>query len=69
MNIPIAVDQLLRGRVVEQARIEYKEGWNPEVIVHTLCSFANDTAIASHDIGLVRNTANSVRDSARIVRE
>lgn len=42
MNIPVAVDQLIRGRVVEQARIEYKEGWNPEVIVHTLCAFAND---------------------------
>lgn len=42
MNIPVAVDQLLRGRVVEQARVEYKEGWNPEVIVHTLCAFAND---------------------------
>ena len=27
---------------MEWARIEYKEGWNPEKILHTLCAFAND---------------------------
>lgn len=42
MSIPVNVEQLLRGQVVEQARIEYKEGWNPESIIHTLCAFAND---------------------------
>ena len=69
MNIPIAVDQLLRDQIVEQARIECKERWNPEVIVHTLCAFANDTVIASHNIDPVRNTADSVRDSAQLVRD
>ncbi|MDJ1649881.1 MULTISPECIES: RNA-binding domain-containing protein [Gordonibacter] len=42
MAIPITVDALIDGAVVEQARIEYKESWNPEAIVHTLCAFAND---------------------------
>ena len=42
MNIPVDIGQLLRGRVVEQARVEYKKGWNPEVILHSLCAFAND---------------------------
>lgn len=42
MAIPITVDTLIDGSVVEQARIEYKESWNPEAIVHTLCAFAND---------------------------
>ena len=42
MAIPITVDALIDGSVVEQARIEYKESWNPEAIVHTLCAFAND---------------------------
>ena len=42
MNIPVDIGQLLRGQVVEQARIEYKKGWNPEAIVHSLCAFAND---------------------------
>jgi ATP-dependent DNA helicase RecG len=23
-------------------RIEFKEGWNPEIILHTICAFAND---------------------------
>ncbi|MBO4798501.1 MAG: ATP-binding protein, partial [Candidatus Methanomethylophilaceae archaeon] len=28
--------------MVENQRIEYKEGWNPESILHTVCAFAND---------------------------
>ena len=42
MNIPISIKKLLDDSVVEQARIEYKENWNPESILHTLCAFAND---------------------------
>ncbi len=42
MSIPIPIEKLLDGDVVEQARIEYKAGWNPEDILHTLCAFAND---------------------------
>ena len=41
-KLPINVDDLLRRRTVESERIEYKEGWNPEVVLHTLCAFAND---------------------------
>lgn len=40
--IPLKIDTLLAGQVVEQDRIEYKEGWNPNDIVHTICAFAND---------------------------
>ncbi|MCD8122022.1 MAG: ATP-binding protein [Clostridiales bacterium] len=40
--IPLKIDTLLAGRVVEQNRVEYKEGWNPNDIIHTICSFAND---------------------------
>lgn len=36
-KLPINIDDL-----VESERIEYKEGWNPESILHTLCAFAND---------------------------
>jgi len=28
--------------VVESERIEFKEGWNPLSVLHTLCAFAND---------------------------
>ena len=42
--IPIKIETLLEGRKVERNRIEYKEGFNPSEIVHTICSYANDIA-------------------------
>ena len=42
--IPIKIETLLDGRRVEQNRIEYKEGFNPSDIVHTICAYANDIA-------------------------
>lgn len=41
-KLPINIDDLLHSRTVESERIEYKAGWNPESILHTLCAFAND---------------------------
>ena len=40
--IPLQLDVLLSGRVVEQNRVEYKEGWNPDAIYRSICAFAND---------------------------
>lgn len=40
--LPINIDDLLNQRKVERTRIEYKAGWNPEPIVHSLTAFAND---------------------------
>ncbi len=31
MNIPINIETLLAGKVVESERIEYKKGWNPAI--------------------------------------
>ena len=42
MALPVNIDDLVNHRKVESARIEYKEGWNPEKVLHTLCAFAND---------------------------
>lgn len=42
MAIPVNPDDLLNGTVVESARIELKENFNPDPIVHTICAFAND---------------------------
>ena len=42
MALPVNIDDLVNHRKVEWARIEYKEGWNPERIAHTICAFAND---------------------------
>lgn len=40
--IPLKIETLLEGQVVEQNRVEYKEGWNPGDTIHTICAFAND---------------------------
>ncbi len=42
MALPINVDDVLLGRSVEWERLEFKENWNPEAVLHTLCAFAND---------------------------
>ncbi len=42
MAIPVNIDDLINGRIIESSRIEFKEGWNPDRIIHTVCAFAND---------------------------
>ncbi len=42
MALPINIEQLLTGKSVEWERLEFKGGWNPEEIIHTICAFAND---------------------------
>ena len=41
-QLPINVNHLLRQRTIEGERIEYKAGWNPQRVLHTICAFAND---------------------------
>jgi len=40
--IPLKLETLLQGRVVESERVEYKRGWNPTEIIPTICAYAND---------------------------
>lgn len=42
MALPINIETLLGGNVVENDRIEYKAGWNPDPIYRSICAFAND---------------------------
>ncbi|HKP74647.1 MAG TPA: RNA-binding domain-containing protein [Longimicrobiaceae bacterium] len=42
MSLPIHIPDLFTGTVVEWERVEFKAGWNPEAVLHTLCAFAND---------------------------
>ena len=42
MALPINIEDLLRKRKVESNRIEFKAGWNPISVYHTICAFAND---------------------------
>ena len=41
-SLPINLDDLLHGHAVEWERLEFKAGWNPLDVLHTLCAFAND---------------------------
>lgn len=42
MALPVNIEDLLNKRKVEGNRIEFKKGWNPISIYHSICAFAND---------------------------
>ncbi|MDE5793254.1 MAG: putative DNA binding domain-containing protein [Muribaculaceae bacterium] len=42
MALPINIDELLKGKTVEWERLDFKQGWNPEDVMHSACAFAND---------------------------
>ena len=42
MALPINIEDLLRKQKIEGSRIEFKAGWNPDSIYHSICAFAND---------------------------
>lgn len=42
MALPVNIAKLINGKTVEWERLEFKKGWNPEAVMHTLCAFAND---------------------------
>ena len=42
MALPININELLNKQKVESNRIEFKQGWNPVAVYHSICAFAND---------------------------
>ncbi len=42
MELEINIEDLLNKRRVESDRIEFKAGWNPDEVYHSVCAFAND---------------------------
>ncbi len=42
MSLAININELINGNSIEWERLEFKKGWNPEEVAHTLCAFAND---------------------------
>ena len=42
MALPINIEDLLKKNRIESDRIEFKKGWNPTTIYHSVCAFAND---------------------------
>ena len=42
MALAINIEDLLNKQKIESNRIEFKKGWNPANIYHSVCAFAND---------------------------
>lgn len=42
MGLPINIESLVHGNTIEWERLEVKQGWNPEDVIHSMCAFAND---------------------------
>ena len=42
MALPVNVEDLINKSKVESSRIEFKAGWNPRAIYHSICAMAND---------------------------
>ena len=42
MALAINIEELLNKQKIESNRIEFKKGWNPVSIYHSVCAFAND---------------------------
>ena len=42
MALAINIEDLLNKQKIESNRIEFKKGWNPTSIYHSVCAFAND---------------------------
>ena len=42
MSLAINIDSLIKTRSIESERLEFKKGWNPEAVIHSICAFAND---------------------------
>ncbi len=42
MALAVNIHELVNGQVIEWERLEFKQGWNPQDVLHTMCAFAND---------------------------
>lgn len=64
MAIPTNIKTLLSGEVVEWARIEFKETWDPAASLKTVCAFA----VRRHIVGGANRTLFSVDLPPRLCR-
>ena len=70
MALPINIEDLLNKRKIEGNRIEFKKGWNPADIYHSICAFANDfdnlgggyilVGVEQHDNGLAKRPVSGI---------
>lgn len=50
MALPINIEDLLNKQKVESNRIEFKKGWNPISIYHSICAFAKKLNVSRQTI-------------------
>ncbi|MCD7763712.1 MAG: hypothetical protein LUI14_11075 [Lachnospiraceae bacterium] len=50
MELEIGIEDLLRKSRVESSRIEFKAGWNPDDIYHSICAYAMIAITKAADI-------------------
>ena len=67
MALSISIEKLISGSILENQRIEYKKGWDPEPILHSICAFANlenckivNTKIEGSKFVLINNSSHIV---------
>lgn len=63
MALPINIEDLLNKRKVESNRIEFKSGWNPDKIYHTICAFLQEiiTQLKNEDLQVYIADVEDVR--------
>ena len=61
MSLPINIKDLIHGHSVEWERLEFKRGWNPEDVIHTMCAFANDI----HNCTFYGEISNAEKETAK----
>ena len=42
MELEFNIEDLLKKRNIESDRVEFKKGWNPDDVYHSVCAYAND---------------------------
>lgn len=67
MALPISWEHLVTGKTVEWERIEFKAGWNPLAVMHTMCAFAGSVpAVAvTLDAALIDRVTAAIRSQVR----
>jgi len=78
MALPINIEDLLNKRKIEGNRIEFKKGWNPADIYHSICAFANDfdnlgggyilVGVEQYDNGLAKRPVACVLSPTTLTR-
>ncbi|MEI6639962.1 MAG: hypothetical protein WCL46_09605 [Chlorobium sp.] len=48
-GLPLSIESLLHGQAVEWERLEFKKGWNPQAVLHTICAFGSQDPVFQTD--------------------